>query len=289
MAVPMPPSTLNSSTATDTVRVGKHRVSTELLDTLRQASRSAGVDFGFLVSQAAQESGFRTDAQAKTSSARGLFQFVEGTWLEMVRDHGAKYGLSEQAAQITRGSDGRPKVNDPAQRQAILALRDDPRLSSAMAAEYARANRDILAREFGVEASKTDLYLGHFLGPNGASKFLGALRENSQALAADLLPDAASSNPTVFFDSAGNKRSLADIHAYFTRKLDAHAEGLDTAAETTATAAPQDGPGSVARYLEDQRRQVDHMAKMMAFEALNSLMRRANRISDTGSNSDSSW
>lgn len=289
MAVPISPNVLSAGAlnATDTVRVGKHRVSTELLDTLRQASRSAGVDFGYLVSQAAQESGFRTDAQAKTSSARGLFQFVDNTWLEMVRDYGAKYGLGEQAAQITRGSDGRPRVSDPEQRQAILALRDDPRLSSAMAAEYARLNRDILAREFGAEASKTDLYLGHFLGPNGASKFLGALRENSQAFAADLLPDAAASNPGVFFDGAGNKRTLADIHSYFTRKLDAHAEGLDQVADS---AAPASGTGSVAQYLEDQRRQVDQMAKMMAFEALTSLMRRANRISgDIGGNSDSSW
>lgn len=286
MTAPASPASL--SARAESVRVGGHRVAPELLHTLRQASRNTGVDFGFLVSQAAQESGFRVDAQAKTSSARGLFQFIESTWLEMVRDHGAKHGLAAEAAQIGRGADGRPKVSDPDTRQAILALRDDPRIASAMAAEYARANQDILSREFGVEASRTDLYLGHFLGSSGAGRFLTALRANPDAKAADLLPEAAAANRAVFYDAAGNKRSLGEIHAYFSRKLDANAEGLEALAEAPAPAGAvvAQGGGTVAQHLDEQRRQMDYMAKMMAFDALRALMLRANRI---GGTSDSSW
>ncbi|WP_428247322.1 hypothetical protein [Ferrovibrio sp.] len=288
MAAPIPPSSL--TTRPDHVRVGQHKVSTEILDTLRQASRSAGVDFAYLVSQAAQESGFRTDAQARTSSARGMFQFIESTWLEMVRDNGAKYGLADQAAKITTGSDGRPRVADPADRQTILALRDDPRIAAAMAAEYARGNQAMLSREFGVEVGKTELYLGHFLGSNGATKFLTALRDRPDMPAADLLPDAAAANSGVFFDSMGRKRSVSDIHAYFTRKLEAHAEGLEQVAETpsqTTAYGPQGtGATSVAQQMAETRASVDHMAKMMAFEALRDLMMRAGRI---GRNNDSSW
>jgi hypothetical protein len=276
------------TTRPDQVRVGQHKVSTEILDTLRQASRSTGVDFAYLVSQAAQESGFRTDAQAKTSSARGMFQFIESTWLDMVRDHGAKYGLADQAAKIGSGNDGRPRVADPAERQAILALRDDPRIASAMAAEYARGNQALLSREFGVEVGKTELYLGHFLGANGASKFLTAFRDRPDMPAADLMPEAAAANTGVFFDSAGRKRSVGDIHAYFTRKLEAHAEGLDQTAGATAQPSLPGQPAvvSVAQQMADERRNVDHMAKMMAFETLRNLMLRAGRI---GRNSDSSW
>jgi hypothetical protein len=287
MAAPIPPSSLASRP--DHVRVGQHKVSTEILDTLRQASRSTGVDFAYLVSQAAQESGFRTDAQARTSSARGMFQFIESTWLEMVRDHGGKYGLADQAAKITTGSDGRPRVADAADRQAILALRDDPRVAAAMAAEYARGNQAMLSREFGVEVGKTELYLGHFLGSNGATKFLTALRDRPDMPAADLLPDAAASNSGVFFDSMGRKRSVGDIHAYFTRKLEAHAEGLEQFAEApgqTANGGQTPAATSVAQQMAETRASVDHMAKMMAFEALRDLMMRAGWI---GRNNDSSW
>lgn len=283
MTAPLAPPSLTPSR--DHVKIGGHRVAPELLQTLRQASRSTGVDFGFLVSQAAQESGFRTDAQATTSSARGLFQFIESTWLEMVRDHGSKYGIGELAGQIGRGSDGKPRVADPDARREILALRDDPRIASAMAAEYARANQAILSREFGVEASRTDLYLGHFLGSSGAGKFLTALRANPDAKAADLLPDAAAANRSVFYNAAGEKRSLSEIHANFSRKLEANAVGLDAFAEP-ALGSKVSQPGSVAQQLDEQRRQVDHMAKMMAFDALRELMQRANRL---GRSSDSSW
>ena len=287
MAAPIPPSSLNARP--DQVKIGQHKVSPEILDSLRQASRSTGVDFAYLVSQAAQESGFRTDAQAKTSSARGLFQFVEGTWLDMVREHGGKYGLADMAAKIGSGNDGRPRVADAAERQAILALRDDPRIASAMAAEYARGNQALLSREFGVEVGKTELYLGHFLGGNGASKFLTALRDRPDMPAADLLPEAAAANTGVFFDSAGRKRSVGDIHAYFSRKLEAHAEGLEQVAgagNSNAAAATGTEAMTVAQMMAEQRRMVDHMAKMMAFETLRDLMQRPNRI---GNSSDSNW
>lgn len=284
MAAPIPPSSLTARP--DQVKIGQHKVSPEILDSLRQASRSTGVDFAYLVSQAAQESGFRTDAQAKTSSARGLFQFIESTWLDMVRDHGGKYGLADMAAKIGNGNDGRPRVADPADRQAILALRDDPRIASAMAAEYARGNQALLSREFGVEAGRTELYLGHFLGGNGASKFLTALRDRPDMPAADLLPEAAAANTGVFFDSAGRKRSVGDIHAYFTRKLDSHSQGLaDLPAAGNGNTEPG-APQSVNELMAQERRNVDHMAKMMAFDALRDLMMRAGRI---GNNNDSSW
>ena len=43
---------------------------------------------------------------------------------------------------------------------------------------------------------------------------------------------------------------------------------------------------TVAQMMAEQRRMVDHMAKMMAFETLRDLMQRPNRI---GNSSDSNW
>ncbi|WP_298720918.1 transglycosylase SLT domain-containing protein [uncultured Ferrovibrio sp.] len=281
---PITPPSASGLKVVDSYRIGGHKVSYELLATLRQASQRTGVDFAYLVSQAGQESGFKADAQAKTSSARGLFQFIESTWLEMVRDHGAKYGLAAQAQQIDTGSDGRPRVMNASARREILALRDDPRIASAMAAEYARSNQQILSREVGVEVGKVDLYLGHFLGPAGASKFLTALKENPAQNAAALLPEAAAANRNVFYTADGQPRSVGDIYGYFERKLENNAAGLDAVAAGTA---PAGRSSPVADHLAEQRRITDHAVKMMAFEALRDLMMRTR--SRWGSGTDSSW
>src|SRR3546814_19009170 len=113
------------------------------------------------MAKAAVESGYRTDVKAPTSSATGLYQFIERTWLGMVEEHGAKYGLEDYAKALESGSvDGKA-------RRAILDLRADPKLSALMAAEYARANKAHLERSVGGTLGDTELYLPHFLGPAG--------------------------------------------------------------------------------------------------------------------------
>jgi hypothetical protein len=271
-----PVSPFHPAATADSYRVGGHQVSYELLSTLKQASSRTGVDFAYLVAQAGQESGFKADAQAKTSSARGLFQFIDSTWLETVRDHGAKHGLADYAQKITTGSDGRPRVSDPEARREILALRDDPRISSAMAAEYARSNQQVLAREFGVDVKKVDLYLGHFLGPGGATKFLGALKENPTQTAAALMPEAAAANKGVFYGTDGAPRTLGEVYAFFNAKMDSKAQGLeivplDGQSSALAANAPY-GNSAVQAQLDDQRRIVDQNMKMMAMEMLHKIM-----------------
>ncbi|WP_374466658.1 transglycosylase SLT domain-containing protein [Ferrovibrio sp.] len=289
---PLPPfsAALNSARA-DSYRVGGHQVSYELLSTLKQASSRTGVDFAYLVAQAGQESGFRADAQAKTSSARGLFQFIESTWLELVRDHGAKYGLTEQAGQISTGSDGRPRVADADTRKSILALRDDPRVAAAMAAEYARSNQQILSREFGVDTQKVDLYLGHFLGANGATKFLAGLKDNPAQTAASLLPEAAAANQGVFYTAEGKARSLGEIYAFFKTKLDSKATGLEAVPldDAATIARSNGGQSSLQSQLDEQRRLTDASVKMMAMEMLHKMMlSRTNAFGRSG-DTDSSW
>lgn len=286
MAPVLPPSAAATAAAgpTDTYRIGGHKVSYALLSTMKQASNSTGVDFAYLVAQAGQESGFRTNAQASTSSARGLFQFIESTWLEMVRDHGAKYGLAAEAQQIRTGSDGRPRVDDLSVRRSILSLRDDPRIASAMAAEYARSNQQILSREVGVDLNRVDLYLGHFLGPNGASRFLTAMRQNPAQDAAALLPEAAAANRNVFYTPDGRPRSVGDVYAFFGRKLDSNATGLDSVPDS-AVASRRASP--VNTHLAEQRRVTDHAVQMMAMDMLQKLMQGQSRL--TSRNDPDGW
>src|SRR3546814_18474267 len=57
------------------------------------ASRKTGIDFNYLLGQAQVESGLRPNARAGTSSATGLYQFIDQSWLAVVKQHGAEHGL----------------------------------------------------------------------------------------------------------------------------------------------------------------------------------------------------
>src|SRR3546814_958225 len=103
---------------------------------IAMASRQTGVDFNYLFNQAKIESGFNPNARASTSSATGLYQFIDQSWLGVVNDHGEKYGLGWAANAISRGSNGRYYISDPSVRQQILDLRTQPEIASAMAAEH---------------------------------------------------------------------------------------------------------------------------------------------------------
>ena len=206
---------------TTTHIIGGYRVSDSVLGAVRDASRRTGADFGYMLANAAQESGFQADAKAQTSSATGLYQFIDSTWLQMVRDHGARHGLGGLAGQIADGPDGTPNVADPATRQRILDLRRDPRLNAVMAGEFANANRRLLERTVGGKIGSTELYLAHFLGAKAAANFLHAQRATPDRPAADLFPAAARANRAVFFDhETGAARSLEAVFQRIDRKLD---------------------------------------------------------------------
>lgn len=187
---------------------------------IAQASRTAHVDFGYMMAQAKQESDFRPSAKAATSSATGLFQFIESTWLSAVKQFGAKYGLGQYAAQITTGG-GSPHVSSPALRQQILSLRNDPTISADLAAEMAHANTETLAQNLGHTPSSTALYLAHFLGASGATQLVKTAETAGGIRAADLLPQAAAANHAVFYDKAtGAAKTVAQIYSSFAEKLD---------------------------------------------------------------------
>jgi len=229
------------------------------------------MDFGLLLAQAQQESGFQPDAKASGSSATGLFQFIESTWLAMVKRFGDKYGVGGLAQQIGTGANGHPQVTDPATRQRILDLRQDPRLSSALAAEYARLNKSALEQALGRPAGSADLYLAHFLGSGGAVTFLKALGQSDSTPAAELLPQAAAANHAVFYDAgSGRPRSLAEIYQDFATRIGREARqfsGLTVAGTPAAQAATVAAPSLPF----DARQLAPPMAAMLNLFSLSAL------------------
>ena len=212
---------------------------------IQLASARTGVRFDYLLSQARIESSLNPNARARTSSATGLFQFIEQTWLGMVRQHGAAHGLGWAADAIQRGRNGHYYVADPAMRQQILDLRRQPEASSAMAAEFASDNGRYLESRLGRAAEPVDLYLAHFLGAGGAARFLRAHDANPGAAAAAMLPAAARANRAVFYNRDGSARSFAEIRAHFAERM-----GGAGAGSTVRMAAARPHPGFNLAALE---------------------------------------
>ncbi len=180
---------------------------------LRAASARSGTSFDYLLKTAMRESGLNASATARTSSATGLFQFIEQTWLELMKEEGPRLGLGAQAAQIGQRADGTYRVADPAARREILALRKDPEISAAMAGEFARRNADYLTASLGRPPTEGELYIAHFLGAGGASRLIRGAAENPNASAADLFPAQAASNRGIFYRRNGHERSVANVYA----------------------------------------------------------------------------
>ncbi|MEG1452179.1 transglycosylase SLT domain-containing protein [Brevundimonas sp.] len=178
---------------------------------IRRASSTTGVDFDFLMKTARRESGFNPDAKARTSSASGLFQFIEQTWLATVKQHGHKHGYGQYADLIYQGGDGRWQVRGSA-RNVVLDLRFDPQAASTMAGELTATNAAYLRGRTGREPNGGDLYAAHFLGPAGAARLIEAMHARPNSSAASLFPDAASANRSIFYKQ-GRTATVAEVYA----------------------------------------------------------------------------
>jgi hypothetical protein len=187
---------------------------------IRRAAAQTGVDFGFLLSTARRESGLNPKAHAATSSAAGLFQFVEQTWLATLKRHGASLGLGAYAAQVEQGADGRYHVADPSMRKAILDLRLDPQAAALMAGELTQDHAAYLQGRTGRAPSAGELYAAHVLGPAGSAKLAETVAARPDASAAQLFPEAAGANASLFYRN-GRPVTVAELSANLTHAANA--------------------------------------------------------------------
>ena len=215
----------------------------DVLAALKQASAQTGSDFQYLLGTAMRESGLKPTAKAPTSSASGLFQFTQNTWLGMIKQHGAKYGLGSYAAAIHRDDDGRFHVTDHSDRTAILALRNDPKTAALMEGEYANDTRCQLRGELGRDVCSGELYAAHFLGPGAACRLIRMNQSHPDANAAAAFPAAADANRNVFYHRDGTAKTVSEVYNWAVKQqpgtMALAASGAKDSASTKA-AAPAD-------------------------------------------------
>lgn len=195
--------------------VAKAATRPEVMAALHDAAKATGADFSYLVRTAQRESNFDPTAKAPTSSATGLFQFTNETWLRMIDRYGAQHGLKAEAAAVSV-VDGDTVVSKGASREAILALRNDPVLSATMAGELAQENAKILAKKIHRPPTSAELYTAHFMGPTDAAHLIQAARRNDKGPAAEVFQSAALANPTVFAGKDGEQLNAAQLYAKLT-------------------------------------------------------------------------
>jgi hypothetical protein len=234
---------------------------------IQRASQATGVDFSFLMRTAKRESGFNPAAHAPTSSAAGLFQFVEQTWLSTLKQHGAKHGYARYADLIEKGSDGRFHVAGDDARRAVMDLRLDPHAASLMAGELTSDSAAYLKGRTGRQPTAGELYAAHFLGPQGSARLIEAAQRQPGASAASLFPDAAHSNKGIFF-TAGRPATVSELYASL-----AQAAG---AGQVTDPAKPAPNPdGGFIQYASARR-----LDRQLEQEQLIGLILRGTQPSD---------
>src|SRR4029078_487647 len=145
---------------------------TAVTGAIRQAARLTGANFQYLLATAKVESNLNPNAQVSTSSARGLFQFIQQTWLATLKEQGTALGYGPYANAISRLPTGEYAVSDPAMYHRIMNLRSDPNANAVMAGAFTRANAAKLTERLGRDPTEGELYVAHFLGSAGASRLI---------------------------------------------------------------------------------------------------------------------
>lgn len=201
---------------------------------IRQAARLTGADFKYLLATAQVESNLNPNAQVASSSARGLFQFIDQTWLATLKEQGPALGYAPYAHAIERTASGDYAVADPRMTKVVMKLRADPNANALMAAAFTKANAGKLAARLGRDPTEGELYIAHFLGPTGASRLIGLADSRPQTPAAAVFAGPARANPSIFYDGRGNARTASDVYRLLVGRYQ-NARG--TAASSPAYAA----------------------------------------------------
>lgn len=225
---------MSVDTINATAAAGVDPTRVKIAGSIKQAAATTGASFEYLLTTAKMESNFNPKASATTSSARGLFQFIDQTWLGTVKEAGSQLGYGKYADAITRDSSGGYSVSNAADRAAVMKLRDDPDAASSMAGVLTQSNSFKLTGKIGHRPTDAELYMAHFMGVGGAAKLISSAEDNPGANAARMFPNAAAANRSIFYDRSGSARSVSQVYSVLSAR---YAGAASSQATQTAMAA----------------------------------------------------
>lgn len=188
-------------------------------DIIVGAANRVGVNPGIMLAMGQQESSFNPSAQPyitdkKTgqrrllSSAKGIFQFINSTWDSMVAKYSAAY------PELLKGA-------------------FDPEANALAGALYVKENSEFLKKR-SIPVTGTSIYATHFLGPGGAAKLFSAPKE---ALASEIMPGPAKSNPHIFFDK-GKPKTIQQVIDTLYKKVGSKADTFQAQVDSGKIGVP---------------------------------------------------
>src|SRR5262245_12779983 len=213
---------------------------------IKRAAQSTGANFDYLLTTAKVESNLDPNTTISTSTATGLFQFLDQTWLGVMKTAGRAFGFGHYADAISQTSSGRYVVDDPALRDEMMKLRKDPAANAVMGGVITQQNAAVLAKRIGRQPTEGELYVAHFFGPHAASRVLQLAASEPNADAVALYPEAARANRSVFYDRQGNARTIAGVRDELVRRYQVAKARMVPSGAATAVAAQAPAPASAA-------------------------------------------
>ncbi|CAK0779306.1 DNA-binding protein [Azospirillaceae bacterium] len=200
----------------------RNRPPQDYAESARSVARISQVPFADILAKAANESNFNARERSRSSSAAGPFQFIEQTWLEMLKRHGSAYGLGREIANIDMRH-GVASVRNQGARKRLLDLRHDIHLSAGMAARYLDESGQTLKRILKRDPSDDERRMAYLLGPGGAAKLVNASLRHPGGSASDTLPQAAQANRPLFFSRDGgaltNREAVSRITSFLSKDV----------------------------------------------------------------------
>lgn len=246
-------------------------VASRVTGAIRQAAAATGAGFEYLLKTAVRESNLDPSLRASTSSATGLFQFIDQTWLATMKESGAAYGYGPYADAISKTSSGRYVVSDPAMYRQIMALRKDPAANAVMAGAFTNRNAAELSEGLGRKPTDGELYIAHFLGPAGAVRFIKAAANTPSAKAAAGFPDAARANRNIFYHRIGAPKTYAQVYQGLVSKHDSSkalvASAPPAGASTASAGAATDATTPVSAAISAASRGATEATEAAAAES----------------------
>lgn len=198
----------------NSVKIGGEKIDAHVVSSISRAAKATGNDPVYLASLASRESNFRASLPAKTSSADGLFQFLQQTWFHVLKTFGGQFGYEEAAKEIKVSPRGYV-VADPSKRSKILAMRGDPLASATMAGAMEKSDRAVIEKALGRAPTAGERYMTHFFGVSEAARFLSLAKQWPNGPAADYFYKAAMANKTLFWKKGGEKKTFTEVAAGF--------------------------------------------------------------------------
>lgn len=197
-----------------------------MIDAIYYASQETGASFELLIIKAMLESDLGEHTIAPNSSARGIFQYIDSTWLALIKQHGEHIGYKPYADALEMDivkNQFNVTEDSSFSRNDILKLRYNSRITALIKSYQILDEQKTLHNYKNNQTVHiTDHYIVHMMGLPLAKMFYKLQQSESAIIPASLtnrmFEKAIASNKNFFYDDDGNGLNAMQIYSKFEQR-----------------------------------------------------------------------